>query len=128
MRLMTLECFVLLLVGSLAAAATTDITGRWTAQTLMGPSGSETPVPTTFTFKVEGDKLTGTVNSPRGTFEILDGKVAGDSIRFNVLVTASNNRFKMLYDGRITADGIDFISKIEGGDRSDHFLARRVGA
>ena len=128
MRFLTFECLILLLAGSLAAAATIDITGKWTAQTLMGPSGSETPVPTTFTFKVDGAKLTGTVQSPRGTFEIVDGKVGGESITFSVLVVTSSARFKMLYDGRITADGIDFISKIEGGDRSDHFLARRLGA
>jgi hypothetical protein len=33
-----------------------------------------------------------------------------------------------LYDGRITEEGIDFIAKIEGGERSDHFLAKRVPA
>jgi hypothetical protein len=91
----------------------------------MGPSGSESPIPTTFTFKVEGGKLTGTVSSSRGNFEIQDGKVAGDSITFSALITVGNNRLKLLYDGRITAEGIDFISKFDGGDRSDHFVATR---
>ncbi len=91
----------------------------------MGPSGAETRLPTTFTFKVEGNKLTGTVNSLRGNYEILDGKVDGDSITFSALVSVNNNRLRLLYDGRITADGIDFISKFEGGDRSDQFVARR---
>jgi len=126
MRFLAVECLILLLIGSLAAAASIEMSGKWTARTLMGPSGSETPVPTTFTFQVEAGKLSGTVKSPRGNFEIMDAKVDGDSIRFSVIVNANNNRFKMLYDGKIAADGIDFISKIEGGDRSDHFLARRL--
>jgi len=62
------SCLILALAGCLAAAASpTDITGRWTAETLLGPSGSETKLPTTFTFKVEGDKLNGTVCIPTET-------------------------------------------------------------
>ena len=127
MRLITLECVVLLLAVSLAAAPTSDVTGQWTAQTIMGPSGAESPLPTTFTFKVEGGKLTGTVQSPRGTFEIVDGKIEGDSMKFSILVTAGN-KIKILYDGKVTADGIDFISHVEGSDRSDQFLAKRLPA
>ena len=127
MRLITLECVILLLAVSLAAAPTTDITGQWTAQTIMGPSGAETPLPTTFTFKVEGGKLTGTVQNSRGTFEILDGNIEGDSMKFSILVTAGG-KIKILYDGKVTADGIDFISHYEGSDRSDHFLAKRLPA
>jgi hypothetical protein len=127
-RFKTVKRLVFVLLVAVATATSADVTGTWTAQTIIGPSGSETPVATTFTFKVEGGKLTGTVKSPHGNHQILDGKVEGDSITFSVLVTASNNRFKMLYDGKITADGIDFISKIEGNERSDHFLAKRLSA
>jgi hypothetical protein len=93
----------------------------------MGPSGAETPLPTTFTFRVEGGKLTGTVTSPRGTFEIQDGNIEGDSIKFSILITAGA-KIKILYDGKVTADGIDFLSHYEGSDRSDHFLAKRLPA
>lgn len=117
---------LLLLAGSLAAAPPTEISGKWTAETLLGPSGSEQPVPTTFTFQVEGGKLTGSVESERGKNEIVEGKVAADSITFSVVATINNSKVKMFYDGRITADGIDFISKFQGGDRSDHFLAKRL--
>jgi hypothetical protein len=127
LRLITLECVILLLAVSLAAAPATDISGQWTAQTIMGPSGAESPLPTTFTFTVEGGKLTGTVQSPRGTFEILDGKIDGDSMKFSILVTGGA-KIKILYDGKVTADGIDFISHYEGSDRSDHFVAKRLRA
>jgi hypothetical protein len=123
--LVAFRCLTLLLAGSLAAAPPHDINGEWTAHTLMGPSGSEQAIPTTFTFRVEGGKLTGTVESARGNSEIVDGKIDGDALTFSVIATINNNRVKMLYDGRVTPDGIDFISKFEGGDRSDHFVARR---
>jgi hypothetical protein len=111
---------------SSVAAPTTDVSGKWTAQTLMGPSGAEQAIPTTFTFNVQSGKLSGTVESPRGKYEIQNGKVDGDTVTFSILVTGGN--FKLLYDGRITEEGIDFIAKIDGGERSDHFLARRVPA
>lgn len=121
MRFSILAFIALLLIAPLAAAAA-DISGKWTAQTLMGSSGSEQAIPTTFDFRLEGGKLTGTVESPRGRHEILDGKVEGDSVLFAIELTGGA---KLKYDGRITADGIDFISKIDGTDRSDHFLAAR---
>jgi hypothetical protein len=115
------------LAASLAAAPTTDITGQWAAQTIMGPSGADMPLPTTFAFKVGGGKLTGTVTSPRGTFEIIEGKIEGDSIHFSILVTAGG-KFTIVYDGKITEEGIDFISHVEGSDRSDQILAKRLPA
>ena len=123
MRFITLEVLFFLLIGVWPAAAATDIAGKWTAETLMGPSGSEQAIPTAFTFKVDGAKLTGTVENQRGSYEILDGKVDGDSVTFGIQLTGGGA--KLNYDGRITAEGIDFIAKIDGTDRSDHFLATR---
>jgi hypothetical protein len=123
MKFLAVEVLMFLLVASLAAAPPTDINGTWTADTLMAHGGAEQAIPTKFTFKVEGEKLTGTVESPRGKYEIQDGKINGDAVTFNIVVTPGN--FKMMYDGRITDEGIDFIAKIEGGERSDHFVAER---
>ena len=60
----TATLFSLLAAASLASAA--DVDGRWLAEfeTRRGPSELE------FTFKVEGDKLTGTVANMMGDFEI----------------------------------------------------------
>lgn len=121
MRLITLA---FLLIVSLAAAPSTDISGTWTAETMMAHGGATQATPTTFTFKVEGDKLTGTVKGPEGEYEIKDGKIDGRTVTFNITVTPGNA--KMMYDGRIDDDGIDFITKFEGGERSDQFLAERA--
>ena len=91
----------------------------------MSSSGADTPVQTTFLLKREGDKLTGTVSSVRGGYEIVDGKVDGDSVVFSIVVTGDTS-FKILYDGRVTTEGIGFITTFEGRDRSDHFIAKRL--
>lgn len=126
MRVMKFGLFVLACVGLLAATPTAKLAGRWTARTMMAPFGSEAPVPTTFTFIVDGEKLMGTVSSPRGEYEILAGRVDGDLLTFNILVSVDDSRLKLLYDGKITEEGLDFISKFENGDRSDHFVAKPV--
>ena len=76
----------------------------------MGAGGSESPVETTFTFQVTGDKLTGTVSSSHGEFEIQDGKVDGDSITFSLVVPGA----KILYDGEVVEEGVDFLASFEG--------------
>jgi hypothetical protein len=122
MRLTALSCVPLLLLGSFAAAPAADIAGKWTAETHMGGGGAESPVETIFTFKTSGDKLTGTVSSERGVFEIEDGKIDGESITFTLVVPGA----KILYDGEIREEGIDFLAEFEGRGRTDHFIAKRL--
>jgi hypothetical protein len=112
-----------LLLLFVAAAAAADISGKWTAQ-ILAPSGDR-QLTTTFTFKVEGSTVTGMVHGPQGELPISDGKIRGDSVTFNVLMNIGPNRVKMLYDGKINGDEIDFISKPEGGERSDQYVAKR---
>jgi len=113
-----MACLLILTIGDLAAA---DISGTWAADTLMGAGGAQQPVPTIFTFKVEGATLTGTVASPAGEFEIHDGKVDGDSILFSVDAAGA----AISYDGLVKEEGIDFIARFVGRDRSNHFLATK---
>ena len=126
MRISPLIYLTILLVGSLAATPAADISGKWAAETFMSASGDSTPMPTTFTFAVEGDTVTGKVSSSAGDFDIQDGKIDGNSITFTIQVSGGTT-FKMYYDGRVVDEGLDFIVKVEGRDRSDHFVATRVG-
>jgi hypothetical protein len=70
-------CFLGLLL-TLAMAA--DISGKWTGD--MPGRGGDTTL-TTFTFKVDGEKLTGTVAGAQGEMPIQEGKVAGSQISFS---------------------------------------------
>src|SRR5437868_15292196 len=65
-------CFLALFLSSLRAAA--DISGKW-AGAVPGRGGDMTPM--TFTFQVDGDKLTGSMTGPQGEGPLQDAKVSG---------------------------------------------------
>lgn len=100
-------CFVLALLTAVWAA---DVNGKWTAE-VPGRQGTQT---TTFTFKVEGGKLTGTVSSPQGETAIADGKLEGDNISFNVVREIQGNSIKLVYKGAVAGDEIKFTRAFEG--------------
>jgi len=58
-----------------------DLNGNWSG-TVSTPDGQEFPL--SYTFKVDGDKLTGSATNPQGTVDLTEGKVKGDSISFNL--------------------------------------------
>lgn len=61
-----------------AVALAADISGRWEGS-IDTPNGD---MQIAFNFKVEGAKLTGTVESPNGEVPIEEGKVDGDHLSF----------------------------------------------
>ena len=79
--------FALTSVAALAA----DFNGKWTADVPGRDGGTMT---NTFTLKVDGAKLTGSLSSQMGDAEITNGKVDGDT-------------FTLSYAGK--ADGADSI-------------------
>ncbi|ASU32889.1 hypothetical protein [Mucilaginibacter xinganensis] len=60
-----------------------DLTGKWTGS-LLAPDGNEYPL--SYNFKVDGDKLTGTGDSPAGSVAIADGKISGNDFSFSIPV------------------------------------------
>lgn len=112
----------LALFGVLAFAA--DVNGKWTA-TMETPRGSQT---TTFTFKADGEKLTGTVEGARGgPAEIQDGKISGDSISFVVVREFQGNQLKMVYKGKVAGDEIKMTVGREGGEGRE-IVAKRASS
>ena len=113
----------LALVGATLAVAA-DVSGKWTAQ-VPGRGGQMNE--STFTFKVDGDKLTGTVSGRQGEIPISDGKVSGDDISFTTTVSRGGNEFKINYKGKISGDEIRFTRVREGGQgQPAEFTAKRV--
>ncbi|MGA2250811.1 hypothetical protein [Terracidiphilus sp.] len=85
-------------VAARATFAATDISGTWTGD-IATPDGSS--ITLTYTFKVDGAKLTGTVQGPQGDPIILDnGKVDGDKLSFDV----SFNAMTINNEGTMNAD------------------------
>ncbi|BCS32567.1 hypothetical protein TBR22_A17810 [Luteitalea sp. TBR-22] len=103
-----------------------DVTGKWTAQVAGRDGQTREQI---FTFKVEGEKLTGTVSGmPGGSdAEIRNGSVKGDDVAFSVVRSWQGNEVTMLYKGKVTGNEISFTQTREGADTPPRqFTARRV--
>src|SRR5450759_2732000 len=95
------------------AALAADISGNWSGTMQAGND----PVPLTFAFKQDGEKLTGTVTGPQGEpLPLNDGKVVADKVSFSVNVDMGGNPSKFVSQGIIKGDEITLTTKIEGGE------------
>lgn len=104
------------------AASAADVTGTWkgTAET---PNGT---IERTFVFKVDGSKLTGETSSEMmGKSTIMDGKVDGDNISFNITVKFQDNEMKLNYKGKVSGDVIKFTVETSNGMNLE-YVAKRV--
>jgi hypothetical protein len=106
-----------LAISTLAA----DINGQWTA-TFNTAVGEQHYV---YTFKVDGEKLTGTAKSDFGTSEIQNGTVKGDDVSFVENLNYQGNDLKITYRGKVSGDEIRFTREVEGFG-SEELVAKRV--
>jgi hypothetical protein len=120
MRILTALAILAMLAFTLCAA---DVNGKWKAET-KGPDGeARTSI---FTFKVDGEKLTGTVGSARGDAEISEGKVSGDEISFAVVRNMGGNEMKIQYTGKVAGNEIQMKMTFPGGDRTMEMVAKKM--
>jgi hypothetical protein len=61
-------------------AVVADLTGKWSGA-IKTPNGD---FPIKYTFKVEGDKLTGTADGADSSVPITEGKISGNNFTFNL--------------------------------------------
>jgi len=107
-------CFIVFAAFTLA-----DLSGKWSCS-IKTPDGNDLPI--TYSFKVDGDKLTGTAEIPQGQFTIDDGKVSGDTFTFKVNVDGNDYP----HSGKAYADscGLD----IDFGGQKVHTTLKRAPA
>ncbi|MDB4922659.1 hypothetical protein [Mucilaginibacter sp.] len=98
-------------------AIVADITGKWSG-TIVSPDGQNIPV--TYNFKVDGEKLTGTADSPQGSITIDNGKIKGDSLSFKVTVDGSD----YAHTGKVYTDSC--AMNIDFGGQMVHFTIKRA--
>jgi len=110
---------VLFVLATPALAA--DISGQWTAtfNTQVGEQHY------TFTFKVDGEKLTGTAKSDNGTSEIQDGTVKGDDVSFVENLNYQGQQLKITYTGKVSGDEIHFTRDVAGFAKEE-LVAKRA--
>jgi hypothetical protein len=113
-----------LALGSVAAFAA-DFNGKWTAD-VQGRNGTQT---LTFDLHVDGSTVTGKITTPRGDTDIANGKVDGDNISFDQVMSMNGNSMTISYKGTASGDTINFTRQFGGGDRPPmQFVAKRGGA
>ncbi len=111
------------MVVFVVTAAAADVSGTWKAATET-PNGT---LETTFQFKVDGGKLTGTAsNQFTGESAIVDGKVDGDSISFTVNANFNGNEVKLNYKGTVAGDEMKITVEVAGRDRTFEMKAKRA--
>ncbi len=85
-------------------AVVTDLNGKWTGS-IKAPDGNEYPV--NYTFKIDGDKLTGTGSSPDGDVPITNGKMDGAKFSFNISINGTDVKNTGTYYAAADSTGLD---------------------
>ena len=107
-----ITCLLMLAVTLTAA----DVSGKWTGEV---PARGETRT-ATFVFKMDGDKLTGTMTGPQGDVVLQDVKMTGDQISFS----ATGGNAKIMFTGTVAGDQIKMTRTREGGQGREFTLKR----
>lgn len=103
------------------AAQTSPAAGEWDAA-MNTPGGVRN---FKLTFKVEGEKLTGTVGRDTGSLP-LTGTAKGSDVQFSYTVNYNGNDLVLTMTGKITGDDIKGIVSF-GGMAEDEWTAKRAG-
>ena len=105
-----------------AAAFAADVNGTWTASfdTQVGQQNY------TYTFKVDGDKLTGTAKSNLGEGTITNGTVNGDDVTFTENLSYQGMELMIVYKGKISGDEIKFTRTVAEGFDPETLVAKRA--
>jgi hypothetical protein len=109
MKTILTACLMLMMTAAVYGA---DVSGKWSGD-VPGRGGDTTP--TTFTFKVDGDKLTGTMTAAQGELPLQEGKMSGNQISFSTTFDAGGNSIKILYKGTLSGDQLKMTRQREGG-------------
>jgi len=100
-----------------------DVNGTWKAS-IETPNGT---METTFVFKVEEGKVTGTATMGQmGESPISEGKVDGDTVTFAVVRQGPNGEFRINYSGKAAGDEMKITATIPAMDRTFEMTAKRA--
>jgi hypothetical protein len=107
--------------GSLGARA--DVAGAWN---MAYTTRAGVKMASTLTLKMEGDKLTGTISSPRGTIALDEVSVTGDAIAFAIIRVGFGDKIRIDYTGKVKGDTMTLTMKA-GAREPIQIAAKRAG-
>jgi uncharacterized protein (DUF2141 family) len=131
MKVRRASLLLTLLALSVMAASAADITGKWVAQMPGRDGGTQE---TTFVFKMEGGKLTGSMTTGQRETAITEGQVTGDAISFVVVQSRGGTDMKNIYKGTVSGTEMKLTRSREGGGggggrggQAREIVAKKVG-
>ena len=104
MKIKILTTIALVFSVMICIAAIADLSGKWTGA-FKTQDGSDFTL--NYLFKIDGDKLTGSVSSPQGEVPITDGKVSGSDFSFTVPVNGTDIKNTGKYYAAADSAGLD---------------------
>jgi glucan biosynthesis protein len=109
MNRLSRAAFALAAVLAATAASAAGLDGKW-----QGTQGENT---LTYIFKVDGEKLTGTIENSQipGPIEIQDGKVKGNEISFNIKRDIQGTQIQANWTGMLAGDELKLTRTTAGG-------------
>ena len=107
-------CALVLALGVAAAAQAPNVTGIW--DITMGT------IVRTLTLKQDGNKVTGSMKGPAGTFPFEDGKLDGNKLTFSVDLVVQGKKVHRDYAG--TVDGKTITGTVNDGTNTNTFVAK----
>ena len=117
---MTIATVALAPSAAIAAAPSADISGTWATE-FDSQVGKQTY---TYTFKVEGNTLTGHSKSNLGESD-LTGTVDGDKVTFVENLDYQGTPLAITYTGQIVSAGEIKFKRDVGGQGGEEFTAKR---
>jgi len=104
--------------GGAGAAFGADISGKWKGSFQGGPDGA---IEQNYAFKVDGEKLTGTMSDPMlGEAKISDGKISGADLSFTVSASGQMGDMKLTFKGKVVNENeITLTFSFSGGPGGD---------
>lgn len=109
MKKLILTAFIA--VFAVFATHAEGISGKWKTS-MESPQGK---MEMTFTFKVDGAKLTGSVSTPMGDVEISNGKVNGNEFSFDIEMMGNAMPHKGKLDGDVIKLKVEMPAGGPGG-------------
>ena len=120
MKKVLLTVFVALF--AVLAANAEGISGKWKSS-FEGPQGS---MELTFTFKVDGEKLTGSISSEMGDIEITNGKVNGNEFTYQIDAMGNVMTQKGKLDGEVIKITMEMPEGAPAGEGFEMVLKKVV--
>src|SRR5215469_17717401 len=120
---------ILCTIGLLASFSyAADVAGQWRGE-FDSQIGLQKYV---FTFKTDGDKLTGKASSEvdgqKRESDLKEGTITNDTIRFVETLNFNDNDIRIQYTGKVGTNGIAFHREVGDGIATEDFKATRVEA